>query len=72
MVARRIRNVLFTVLASIGLVLSRSALVLLAKTSNNSEELDRPSQLTLVINGAGIVVLLLLLFSEFSLRSQVV
>ncbi|MEM7612081.1 MAG: ATP-binding protein [Pseudomonadota bacterium] len=76
MVARPIRNLLFTVLASIGLVLALSALVLLAKTSNNSEELDRLSQLTLVINGAGIVVLLLLLLGNIvrlirDLRRQV-
>ena len=64
MVARPLRNLFYTVLASIGLVLALSALVLLAKTSNNSAELDRLSRLTLIINGAGIVILLLLLLGN--------
>ena len=64
MAARPLRNLFYTALATVGLVLALSALVLLAKTSNNSEELARLSQLTLVINGAGIVILLVLLIGN--------
>jgi nitrogen fixation/metabolism regulation signal transduction histidine kinase len=59
--ARSLRNLVYTVLAAVGLVLALSALMLLAKTSQNSAELDRLSQFTLVINGAGIAVLFALL-----------
>lgn len=57
MVTRSLKNLFYTVVAAVGLVLALSALVLLAKTSNNSAELDRLSQLTLVINGVGIVIM---------------
>ena len=64
MAARPLRNLFYTGLAAVGLVLALSALVLLAKTSNNSEELARLSQLTLVINGAGIAILFVLLMGN--------
>ncbi|MEL6301368.1 MAG: ATP-binding protein [Pseudomonadota bacterium] len=57
MVTRSLRHLFYTVAAAVGLVLALSALVLLAKTSNNSAELDRLSQLTLVINGVGIAIM---------------
>ncbi|MEL7025412.1 MAG: ATP-binding protein [Pseudomonadota bacterium] len=57
MVSRSLKHLFYTVAAAVGLVLALSALVLLAKTSNNSAELDRLSQLTLVINGVGIAIL---------------
>ncbi|MEO0575774.1 MAG: ATP-binding protein [Pseudomonadota bacterium] len=60
MASRSLKNLFYTVLAAVGLVLALSALMLLAKTSSNSAELDRLSQLTLIINGVGIVILLLL------------
>ncbi|MEL6869761.1 MAG: ATP-binding protein [Pseudomonadota bacterium] len=63
-------------MAAVGLVLALSALMLLAKTSNNSSELDRLSQLTLIINGVGIAILLLLFIGNLwrlarDLRRQV-
>ncbi|MEL6366713.1 MAG: two-component sensor histidine kinase, partial [Pseudomonadota bacterium] len=57
MVTRSLSHLFYTVAAAVGLVLALSALVLLAKTSNNSAELDRLSQLTLVINGVGIAIM---------------
>ncbi|MEM6818793.1 MAG: ATP-binding protein [Pseudomonadota bacterium] len=57
MVTRSLKHLFYTVAAAVGLVLALSALVLLAKTSNNSAELDRLSQLTLVINGVGIAIM---------------
>lgn len=48
-------------MASVGLVLALSALVLLAKTSNSSAELNRLQQVTLIIDGAGIAILVALL-----------
>ncbi len=66
MAARSLKHLFYTTLAGVGLVLTVSALVLLAKTSNNSAELDRLSQLTLVINGAGIVVLMVLLIGNIT------
>ena len=76
MVSRSVRHLIYTVLASVGLVLALSALVLLAKTSSNSAELDRLSQLTLVINGVGIAILLAMLLGNIwrliqDLRRQV-
>lgn len=61
MAARSLKHLFYSILAGVGLVLALSALVLLAKTSNSSAELDRLSQLILFINGTGIVILLLLL-----------
>ncbi|MEN7342710.1 MAG: ATP-binding protein [Pseudomonadota bacterium] len=64
MVARSVRNLFYTVLASVGLVLALSAMVLLAKTSNSSAELNRLQQVTLIIDGAGIAILVALLFGN--------
>lgn len=64
MVARSVKNLFYTILACIGLVLALSALVLLAKTSNSAAELSRLQQVTLVIDGTGIVILVALLFGN--------
>ncbi|MEM7765220.1 MAG: ATP-binding protein [Pseudomonadota bacterium] len=61
MVARSVKKLFYTVMASVGLVLALSALVLLAKTSNSSAELNRLQQVTLIIDGAGIAILVALL-----------
>ncbi|MFK8051863.1 MAG: ATP-binding protein [Woeseiaceae bacterium] len=64
MVARSVKKYFYTILASIGLVLALSALVLLAKTSNSAAELNRLQQVTLIIDGAGIVILVALLLGN--------
>lgn len=61
MAARSLRRLVYTLLAALGLVLALAALLLLTKTSQNSAEFDRLSNLTLLVNAGGVVVLLALL-----------
>ncbi|MEM9172718.1 MAG: ATP-binding protein [Pseudomonadota bacterium] len=76
MVSRSLKHLFYSVLATVGLVLALSALVLLAKTSSNSAELDRLSQITLGINAVAIVILVAMLLGNIwrlfsDLRKQV-
>ncbi len=58
---RKIKNMVYTALGAIGVGLAVTALFLLSRTAQNSEDFDRLHILILLINVAGIVVLFALL-----------
>ncbi len=53
-------------LAGIGLVLALTALLLLTQTSQSSEQFDRLSGITLLVNAVGVVVLFILLVGNLA------
>ena len=61
MVTRKIRNQVYTAVGAIGVGLALTALFLLSRTAQNSEDFDRLHILILLINVAGVVVLFALL-----------
>lgn len=62
---RRIRRVAYTALMLVGALLWIAALLLLAETAQNSQEFGRLQILILLINIAGVLVLLLLIAANF-------
>ncbi|MEE8538694.1 MAG: ATP-binding protein [Woeseiaceae bacterium] len=58
---RKIKNMVYTVLGATGVGLAVTALFLLSRTAQNSEDFDRLHILILLINVAGVVVLFALL-----------
>ena len=58
---RKIKNMVYTALGAIGVGLAVTALFLLSRTAQNSEDFDRLHILILLINVAGVVVLFALL-----------
>ena len=58
---RKIKNQVYTALGAIGVGLALTALFLLSRTAQNSEDFDRLHILILLINVAGVVVLFALL-----------
>ncbi len=66
MAARTLRRFLFTVLAGVGLLLALTALLLLTQTSQSSEQFDRLSGITLLVNAVGVVILIVLLIGNLA------
>lgn len=62
---RRIRRVAYTALMLVGALLWIAALLLLTETAQNSQEFGRLQILILLINVAGVLVLLLLIAANF-------
>ncbi len=61
MVARTIRRVVYGTIGALGVILALVALFMLSRTAQNSEQFDRLANVILLVNVAGLLVLLLLL-----------
>ncbi len=66
MVTRTIKRLLYTVLGATGVGLALTALFLLSRTAQNSEDFDRLHILILLINVAGVLVLFALLVGNLA------
>ena len=64
MAARKLKRILTTLLVLIGATLSLSALLLLSQTAQNSEQFGRLHNWILLINAAGVLVLLVLIIGN--------
>lgn len=66
MATSKIRRVLYAVIGALGVVLAVVALFMLSRTAQNSEQFDRLANTILLINVAGMLVLLLLLVGNLT------
>lgn len=66
MATRTIRRLLYGTIGVVGVGLSLAALYLLSQTAQNSEEFDRLGNTILLVNVAGVLVLLLLLVGNLA------
>lgn len=64
METRRLKRFFYTVLITLAVLLGVSALLLLSQTAQNSEEFGRLHDLLLLVNAAGVVILLALIIGN--------